>query len=140
MDKNVSLLNQLGEFDSSITASRKRVRELETELGTLKAEQDESKVGLEGSRWATDDDGKEEAGPPAAEGEDLGSSIEGTMASMQEQLRHIRTSNDDWYDEHKRLAGELAELSLRSSPPIEKSRSASDESRREERNSTEGTV
>jgi hypothetical protein len=44
----------------------------------LKAEQDGSKVGLEGSRWAADE-GKEEAGPPAAEGEDLGSSIEGTV-------------------------------------------------------------
>jgi hypothetical protein len=24
------------------------------------------------------------------------------MASIQEQLKHIRTANDDWYDEHRR--------------------------------------
>lgn len=24
------------------------------------------------------------------------------MASIQEQLKHIRMANDDWYDEHRR--------------------------------------
>ena len=24
------------------------------------------------------------------------------MASIQEQLKHIRSANDDWYDEHRR--------------------------------------
>ncbi|KAH1306555.1 hypothetical protein KXX11_007233, partial [Aspergillus fumigatus] len=52
----------------------------------------------------------------AAEGEDLGSSIEGTMASIQEQLKHIRMANDDWYDEHRRLIGELTQLSRRTTP------------------------
>ena len=72
IDKNLSLLNQLGDVDSTITANRRRVRELEAELGALKAEQDGTKpTGLEGSRWAE--------GPTAGEGEDLGSSIEGTV-------------------------------------------------------------
>jgi hypothetical protein len=57
------------------------------------------------------------------------------MASIQEQLRHIRTANDDWYDEHRRyfapnrliltrkcltndgrLIGELTQLSRRTTP------------------------
>ncbi|RAH73335.1 uncharacterized protein BO66DRAFT_388930 [Aspergillus aculeatinus CBS 121060] len=38
------------------------------------------------------------------------------MASIQEQLKHIRTTNDDWYDEHRRILGELAELSRRATP------------------------
>jgi hypothetical protein len=38
------------------------------------------------------------------------------MASIQEQLKHIRTANDDWYDEHRRLIGELAQLSQRATP------------------------
>jgi hypothetical protein len=29
------------------------------------------------------------------------------MASIQEQLKHIRTANDDWYDEHRRFASLL---------------------------------
>ena len=74
IDKNMSLLNQLGEVDSSIAANRKRVRELEAEVAALKAEKDThgGSTGLEGSRWAGE---KEEA----AEGEDLGSSIQGTV-------------------------------------------------------------
>ncbi|KAI2732808.1 hypothetical protein DTO012A8_10170 [Penicillium roqueforti] len=32
------------------------------------------------------------------------------MASLQEQLRHIRTASEDWYSEHHRLIAELAQL------------------------------
>jgi hypothetical protein len=61
------------------------------------------------------------------------------MASIQEQLKHIRYANDEWYDEHRklvstykpfipthrrsrtndvpcRLIGELAQLSRRATP------------------------
>lgn len=58
------------------------------------------------------------------------------MASIQEQLKHIRSANDEWYDEHRklvstthhcplrsytnhvpcRLIGELAQLSRRATP------------------------
>lgn len=38
------------------------------------------------------------------------------MASIQEQLKHIRAANDDWYDEHRRLVGELAQVSRRATP------------------------
>lgn len=37
------------------------------------------------------------------------------MASIQEQLKHIRTANDDWYSEHHRLIGKLAQLSRQAS-------------------------
>ncbi|KAK5798474.1 hypothetical protein VI817_004764 [Penicillium citrinum] len=60
------------------------------------------------------------------------------MASIQEQLKHIRFANDEWYDEHRklvspyyihvlqsninhvpcRLIGELAQLSRRATPDI----------------------
>lgn len=38
------------------------------------------------------------------------------IASIQEQLKHIRTANDDWYDEHQRLIRELASVSQRATP------------------------
>jgi chromosome segregation ATPase len=87
IDKNMTLLNQLGEVESSISGGRKRVRELEAELAALKAERDlvkGSNVGLEGSRWATDGEKDqalvtEEGEAAKAEGEDIGSSIEGTV-------------------------------------------------------------
>lgn len=84
IDKNMGLLNQLGDVDSDISASRRRVRELETELAVLKADNGEksSSSGLEASRWATADEGSENAedgGPATTEGEDLGPSIEGTV-------------------------------------------------------------
>jgi chromosome segregation ATPase len=84
IDKNMGLLNQLGDVDSAISASRRRVRELETELAVLKADSGEksSSSGLEASRWATADEGSENAedgGPATTEGEDLGPSIEGTV-------------------------------------------------------------
>jgi chromosome segregation ATPase len=84
IDKNMGLLNQLGDVDSDISASRRRVRELETELAVLKADNGEksSSSGLEASRWATADEGSENAedgGPATTQGEDLGPSIEGTV-------------------------------------------------------------
>ena len=78
IDKNMSLLNQLGEVDSAISASRKRVRELEAEVAALKSGAKGDGGGLESSRWAPEEV-KEDAGPAATEGEDLGSSIEGTV-------------------------------------------------------------
>jgi chromosome segregation ATPase len=85
IDKNMQLLNQLGEVDNNISASRKRVRELEAELAALKADNDKSVTsGLEASQWASADEGTDGAvvkGPAAAEGEDLGSSIEGTVGN-----------------------------------------------------------
>ncbi|EYE95046.1 uncharacterized protein EURHEDRAFT_377597 [Aspergillus ruber CBS 135680] len=33
------------------------------------------------------------------------------MASLQEQLKFIRTTNDDWCDEHRRLVTDLVHLS-----------------------------
>ncbi|KAJ5661870.1 uncharacterized protein N7477_009486 [Penicillium maclennaniae] len=38
------------------------------------------------------------------------------MASIQEQIKHIRFSNDEWYGEHQKLIGELAQLSRRATP------------------------
>jgi hypothetical protein len=38
------------------------------------------------------------------------------MASIQEQIKHIRSSNDEWYGEHQKLIGELAQLSRRATP------------------------
>ncbi|KAG0161090.1 hypothetical protein PDIDSM_8623 [Penicillium digitatum] len=121
IDKNMGLLNQLGDLDSNISTSRRRVRELEAELAVLRADSGEksSSSGLNGSRWATADEGSENAedgGPAKTEGEDLGPFIEGTMASIQGQLKHIRTANHDWYSEHHRLIGELAKLSRQGSP------------------------
>jgi chromosome segregation ATPase len=93
IDKNMNLLTQLGEVESSISGSRKRVRELEAELAALKAEKDVIKgsgVGLQGSRWA-DDEKEKEAGSEkgeatTAEGEDIGSSIEGTVGSPRHRV------------------------------------------------------
>ncbi|CAG8348445.1 unnamed protein product [Penicillium salamii] len=121
IDKNMGLLEQLGQFDSDISASRRRVRELETELAVLKADSADksSNSGLGGSRWATANEGSENAedgGPATTEGEDLGPSIEGTMASIQEQLKHVRTAHDDWYSEHGRLIGQLANISQQATP------------------------
>jgi hypothetical protein len=84
IDKNMGLLNQLGDVDSAISASRRRVRELETELQLLKVDGGDksSTSGLGASRWATADEGSENAedgGPATTEGEDLGPSIEGTV-------------------------------------------------------------
>lgn len=84
IDKNMSLLNQLGEVETSVSTSRRRVRELEMELGALKAERENSKsrFGLEGSRWATPESASEEKkGADATEGEDLGPSIQGTVGN-----------------------------------------------------------
>jgi hypothetical protein len=36
------------------------------------------------------------------------------MASIQEQLKHIRSANDEWYDEHRRLVPPVALLN----PPL----------------------
>ena len=84
IDKNMGLLERLGDLDSDISAGRRRVRELETELAVLKADSGEksSSSGLGASRWATADEGSENAedgGPATTEGEDLGPSIEGTV-------------------------------------------------------------
>jgi chromosome segregation ATPase len=84
IDKNMQLLNQLGDVDAAISGSRRRVRELEAELAALKASNDKSSSsGLEASKWASAEEGEEKAegGGPASEGEDLdpGSSIEGTV-------------------------------------------------------------
>jgi chromosome segregation ATPase len=84
IDKNMGLLEQLGQYDSDISASRRKVRELETELAVLKTEGGDksSSSGLAASRWATADEGSENAedgGPTTTEGEDLGPSIEGTV-------------------------------------------------------------
>jgi chromosome segregation ATPase len=84
IDKNMSLLEKLGAVDSDISASRRRVRELETELAVLKADSGDksSSSGLGASRWATADEGSENAedgGQATTEGEDLGPSIEGTV-------------------------------------------------------------
>ncbi|KAJ5661871.1 uncharacterized protein N7477_009487 [Penicillium maclennaniae] len=83
IDKNMQLLNQLGDVDAAISGSRRRVRELEAELAALKASNTKSSSsGLEASKWASAEEGEEKAeGGPATEGEDLdlGSSIEGTV-------------------------------------------------------------
>jgi chromosome segregation ATPase len=84
IDKNMGLLERLGDLDSNISAARRRVRELETELAVLKADSGDksSSSGLGASRWATADEGSENAedgGPATTEGEDLGPSIEGTV-------------------------------------------------------------
>ncbi|KAJ5899236.1 hypothetical protein N7495_003980 [Penicillium taxi] len=39
------------------------------------------------------------------------------MASIQEQLKHIRTSQDDWYSEHRRIIGDLARIERQPTPP-----------------------
>ncbi|KAL1997661.1 hypothetical protein VTN02DRAFT_1172 [Thermoascus thermophilus] len=115
--KNMSLVERLGDVDTAISASRRRVRELEAELAALK--KDDATPGLEASRWANAEDGKN--GPA---GEDLGSSIEGTMASIQEQLKQLNSANDDWYDEHKRILSELARVSQQRTPSPPGSHSA----------------
>ena len=83
IDKNMQLLNQLGDVESDIYASRKQIRELEAELAALKANTGKSTPsGLNASRWAPVDESNETAvgGVPAAvEGGDLGPSIEGTV-------------------------------------------------------------
>lgn len=33
------------------------------------------------------------------------------MASIQEQIKQIRAASDDWYDEHRRIVGELVQVS-----------------------------
>jgi predicted nuclease with TOPRIM domain len=87
IDKNMSLLNQLGDIESHISSSRRRVRELEAELAALKTDKDNDKStssGLNASRWASAEEGSEnaeEGGPAATEGEDLGPSIEGTVGN-----------------------------------------------------------
>ncbi|KAJ5928517.1 hypothetical protein N7466_007473 [Penicillium verhagenii] len=126
IDKNMTLLNKLGDLDSSISAGRRRVRELEANLASLRAgqllgaERDRSSSsGLESSQWATADDSSEQdeyGGAATTEGENLGSSIEGTMASIHEQLKHIRSANDEWYEDHRKLIGELSQLSRRATP------------------------
>ena len=79
IDKNMALLEKLGDVDSTISTSRRRIRELEAELASLK-ENKAASSGLGASRWASADEGENaEDGGPATEGEDLGSSIEGTV-------------------------------------------------------------
>ncbi|KAK5707433.1 hypothetical protein LTS12_028179, partial [Elasticomyces elasticus] len=84
IERNMSLLNQLGDVDTEITNSRRRVRELEKEIASLKesGSGSGSTVGLEGSRWAsegqTEGGQTQEPGQGPAEGEDRGPSIEGT--------------------------------------------------------------
>lgn len=38
------------------------------------------------------------------------------MASIQEQLKQIRAASDDWYDEHRRIIGELVQASRGTTP------------------------
>ena len=67
--RNMTLLNQLGENDTLISATRKRVRELEVEFASLNPEKNSS-VGVEGVSKSKDD---------TAEGEALGPQIRGTV-------------------------------------------------------------
>lgn len=97
IDKNMGLLEQLGQFDSDISASRRRVRELETELAGLKTDSGDksSTSGLGASRWATADEGSqntEDGGLTTTEGEDLGPSIEGTVGDP--RLKKSSNSSD----------------------------------------------
>lgn len=79
--KNMSLIDQLTSVEASISTGRKRVRELEAELAALKENSNQNTkdtVGLGQSKWADSDD-ENGTGPNPEEGEDLGSSIEGTV-------------------------------------------------------------
>lgn len=38
------------------------------------------------------------------------------MASIQEQLKHIRSANDEWYDEHRRLVPPSGSRAIQSPP------------------------
>jgi DNA repair exonuclease SbcCD ATPase subunit len=69
IDKNMQLLNQLGDVDAAISGSRRRVRELEAELAALKTSTNKSSSsGLEASKWASAEEGEENAeGGPATE-------------------------------------------------------------------------
>jgi chromosome segregation ATPase len=81
--KNMQLLTQLTDVDSNISASRKRLRELEAELAARKENDADGanpkSSGLAASRWAATDEETQEKEGSAVEGEDLGSSIEGTV-------------------------------------------------------------
>lgn len=85
IEKNMSLLTQLTDVDSNISNSRKRIRELEAELAALKESSNDTKPAtgstLLASRWATSEEETEEKGGASAEGEELGSSIEGTVGT-----------------------------------------------------------
>ncbi|MCJ1395626.1 hypothetical protein MMC18_008512 [Xylographa bjoerkii] len=124
-DKNDRLKKQIAEISATAEAHATRVREMEaalkvttaelTEMKTKRADGKEfattpvSKKGLRTSRWAADsnDDGfVEVAGDP--EGEELGSSIEGTMAGIQEQIRQLEGVNEDMIGESERLVTMLS--------------------------------
>ena len=122
IERNMTLLNQLGEIDGVITASRRRVRELEAEITSLKAEKENS-GGIGRDSKSEDDD--------ATKGEARGPSIQGTvgqpslielccsfipfpipskdeadvcasnqMKSIQEQIKQIQSTDSVWMKYH----------------------------------------
>ncbi|MCJ1377473.1 hypothetical protein MMC17_000568 [Xylographa soralifera] len=127
-DKNDRLKKQIAEISATAEAHATRVREMEaalkvttaelTEMKTKRADGKEfattpvSKKGLRTSRWPADsnDDGFVEV-EGESEGEELGSSIEGTMASIQEQIRQLEGVNEDMLGESERLVTMLSKAS-----------------------------
>ncbi|KAF3491357.1 uncharacterized protein GIQ15_00874 [Arthroderma uncinatum] len=139
-EKNMEMVEKIQDYEATAAKSARKIRELEFDLkDALKSDaptlngSSKGKPGLGASKWATTEDeepAKEEAdgkqedsGPLATEGEKLGSSIAGTMASIQEQLRQLEGVSDEMVENRARIINALEQTTQRmksgsSSPPI----------------------
>ncbi|KAI1918187.1 hypothetical protein LOZ12_002605 [Ophidiomyces ophidiicola] len=121
-EKNITLIEQLQEAETSAAKGTRRIRDLEFDLAEAAKQlsngnSSQSKGGLAESKWAIPDEENKvissdsvagDSGPATTEGEDLGSSIQGTMASIQEQLRQLEDEHEDMLDESARIVNMLS--------------------------------
>ncbi|MCJ1477843.1 hypothetical protein MMC13_006516 [Lambiella insularis] len=124
-DKNDRLRGELAEITATAEARAIKVREMEVALKVTTAELTEMKTKrIDGKDFITTSTPKRNvrSNPRAAqsnedgfvevienpEGEELGSSIEGTMAGIREQIRQLEGVNEDMIGESQRLVNMLS--------------------------------
>ncbi|MCJ1305409.1 hypothetical protein MMC08_008223 [Hypocenomyce scalaris] len=125
-DQNTKLKVLLQKAEETAEQHATKVREVEAALKVTTAELIEMqtkraegsgfvsspppKGGLRLSRWPAGSPAKNGEKEDGAEGEELGSHIEGTMAGLQEQVRQLEGVNEDMLEETARIVNMLSKI------------------------------